>query len=90
MAGGSKKVWLLEAVMTVLGILLAAMPLALWFAWSKAVYYTVFGIGAAAFAMIYLLGRFGPPEPPAPAAKRRVPSQEFIDELHRLVGRSVP
>ena len=76
--------------MTVLGILLAAMPLALWFAWSKAVYYTVFGIGAAAFAMIYLLGRFGPPEPPAPAAKRSVPSQEFIDELHRLVGRSVP
>lgn len=44
--------------MTVLGIVLAAVPLALWFAWSKTFFFAVLATGAVALAVIYLLGRF--------------------------------
>ncbi len=44
--------WLGEAVMTVLGVVLAFIPLALWFAWSEASFFLVLGIGGAAFVAV--------------------------------------
>ncbi len=82
--------WLVEAIVTVLGIILAMVPLALWFAWSKEVYYVVLGVCGGSFAAIYLIGRFGPAQTPAQPAKRRVLSPQFIARLHRLMGRSLP
>ncbi|HJP22342.1 MAG TPA: hypothetical protein QF861_12365 [Alphaproteobacteria bacterium] len=61
--------WIGEVMTVVLGIVMAMVPLALWFAWSEAIFYIVLGIGAGAFTLIYMLGLISGPNP-AERAKR--------------------
>jgi hypothetical protein len=49
--------WLREAAMTVLGLTLAMAPLALWVAWTEAIYYAVLLVFALALALFTLLCR---------------------------------
>jgi len=72
--------------MVLLGLVLAAVPLALWVAWSPAVYYLVFAVCFVAAGLFILLTRIGSAETPPPGAKVEAPArlgEEFITELHR-------
>ena len=77
------------AVETVLGIVLALVPLALWVAWSPAVLFAVLATAAACAALLIALSRWqdAPPEGARNAregsARVEVPDA-FVEELHHL------
>ena len=78
---------LLNFAMTVLGLVLVVMPLALWIAWSETVFSLVLAAGFVAAALFCVLARFG-----AAAAdfqqertdERKSLPDQFIAEMHRL------
>lgn len=76
-----------EGGMVVLGLVLAAVPLALWVAWSRAVFYAVLAAAVIAALMLVALawlGRSAEAERPADAREPEHLNDEFIAELHRL------
>lgn len=75
-----------ELGLVLLGLLLAAVPLALWLAWSPAVYYGVFTVCFVAAGLYILLSRTGAAERVPPGARVEAParlSEAFIEELHQ-------
>ncbi len=78
-----------EIGITVLGIVLAMTPLALWLAWTETQFFTILALAAIAMALIFVLARFPRSDSRhrrrvAQASKRPVLGDEFIAELHRL------
>ena len=78
-----------DAGMTIFGLILAVVPLALWVAWSEPVYYAVLSICAVATTLFLALAWLGtPPERTSPFLAESKPpvivSDEFIAELHSL------
>ncbi|HJM50626.1 MAG TPA: hypothetical protein QGF63_12355 [Alphaproteobacteria bacterium] len=68
--------WPGEAIVMALGIVLAMVPLALWFAWTETLFFAVLGIGAGSFTLIYLLGRISAPDPQGLVAAKLGRSQK--------------
>jgi hypothetical protein len=93
---------LARAGATAFGLVLSALPVAMWVAWSPMVFVLVVATGAVSAAMlIVLIDRCGVesdrPSASASAGPHAVPPGEFVEELHRifpltyhhsLVGRS--
>lgn len=78
-----------EVGLVALGLILAAIPLALWVAWSEAMLYGVLAVCALATALFVLLTRVGSADDETPPVApnrdlRRTLSPEFISELQRL------
>lgn len=76
-------------VATVLGILLAAVPLALWVAWSPVLFWGVLAAAGGCAALWLLLAEDrgpGSEDHPLPdeTGKRTELSDEFVAEVHRI------
>ena len=65
---------------TILGVVLAVTPAALWFAWSASLVIAVMAVALAAAALLVLLTE----EHERPAQEPAKLPEEFIDEVHRL------
>ena len=75
---------------TVVGLVLAALPLALWIAWTPLVFVGVLITGVASVALlVFLLDyRRSAVEEPADASERHRGSavpDEFVEEIHRIM-----
>jgi len=66
-----------------LGIVLAATPLALWAAWSAAVLFLVLGVAIASAGLLVLLNHLGGQTAPSGAGRAELP-EEFVAEVHQL------
>ena len=78
---------LFDLAMTVLGLVLVILPLALWIAWSESGFFLVLAAGLSAAALFCLLARFGPSEPAYRRLRpneRKVLPDRFVAELQRL------
>jgi len=76
--------WRRAASEVALGIVLAVVPLALWVAWSPAVFLiVVFSGGTCAALLIALWGRSESEHGDA-VESRAVVSDQFVEEMHRL------
>jgi hypothetical protein len=78
-----------DATLTVLGVILLVLPLALWVAWSKLVFVTVLTVGAIALGLICLITSLEDTNAGhARRAERTKPlivvTDKFFEELHRL------
>ena len=72
-----------------LGIILAAVPLALWVAWSPGVYLAVLAVGGASAVLIIALVDWGRVETSDPSLARSgeptaAVSDEFVAEIQRI------
>jgi hypothetical protein len=76
-----------DAAMLALGIVLAAVPLALWIAWTETMFFAICGVFIVALvayiALAHLDGTSGPIRPLHFPSPRITP--EFIDEMQRLM-----
>jgi len=66
-----------------LGIVLAATPLALWVAWSPAVLFLVLAVAIACAGLLVLLNHLGGQSAPAATGRVELPEQ-FVAEVHQL------
>jgi len=78
-----------SGAITLLGIILAAVPLALWVAWTEAMLLAVVGAAVVSAALLVVLIDFGPPEADSSAAaahdlRRRALPAEAIEEIHGI------
>lgn len=78
---------LVDLATTVFGLVLVALPLALWVVWTETGFYFVLTAGFSIAALFCVLARFGPPDPEDPRARpneRKVLPDRFIAEMQRL------
>lgn len=75
---------LLNAVLLLLGMILAAVPLALWMVWSEILFVAVVAVFCIALPLYIALSWFERPSAGGPAAPRPTIDTDFIDEAQRL------
>ena len=76
-----------DAVMSAVGLVIVAMPLAVWVAWTETVFFLVLAAGFVASALFCALAWLAPQshvEQPAAAERRTVPPERSVAELQRL------
>ncbi|MEW6687971.1 MAG: hypothetical protein AB1452_02660 [Pseudomonadota bacterium] len=74
-----------DSVAVLLGVVLAATPLALWIAWTPAVLAVVVAAALASASLLVLLHELAPPQAGGqPQVERPGLPEEFVEEIHRL------
>jgi hypothetical protein len=76
---------MLNAALLLLGLVLAAVPLALWLVWSEPLFYGVIAVFGLALPLYLVLSRF---EEPGNSTRPAPPPQigpELVDEMQRLM-----
>jgi hypothetical protein len=66
-----------------LGVILAATPLALWVAWSPAVLFLVLAVAIGSAGLLVLLNQLDGQAAPAASGRVGLP-EEFVAEVHEL------
>jgi len=69
---------------TVLGIVLAAVPVAVWVAWSPLVLLIVLAAGCVCAALLVALSRLADAERARSGEPMAFVSDQFVEEVHRL------
>ena len=68
---------------TLLGVILAVTPAALWIAWSATLVFAVMAVALASSVLLVLLTEASPPSRDGKDGRATLP-EGFIDEVHRL------